>query len=274
MAEDMKSQSESNIKDKSQQKDDQKDKNKSKFQFDELQMYYGLDYKINEQIIIKQPTIGQIIEVGEKKLYSSIMPFVSNPTSYRLQLWDMGVDWNTISDFDLFAMLMQGVSTEISQLIFGGIDFQDFNQYNKTLESGDVIKVLYSPNQNIEIDEDTYIHIAEYLRMLFNIHPKVETTKGRTMKEWLIEEEREKLRLQKDEDPKSTLLPMISTYLNHPGTKYKKQELYNVGIYEFMDSIKRLQIYESTIALMHGMYSGMIDMKGMDQNALNFMRDD
>ena len=51
-------------------------------------------------------------------------------------------------------------------------------------------------------------------------------------------EEREKIRLQKDEEQRSTLLPMISTYLNHPGTKYKKQELYDVGIYEFMDSIK------------------------------------
>jgi hypothetical protein len=39
-----------------------------------------------------------------------------------------------------------------------------------------------------------------------------------------------------------------------------------------MDSVQRLQIYESTTALMKGMYSGMIDTKGLDKDALNFMR--
>ena len=39
-----------------------------------------------------------------------------------------------------------------------------------------------------------------------------------------------------------------------------------------MDSVQRLQIYENTVALMRGMYSGMIDIKGIDKEALNFMR--
>lgn len=251
----------------------EENKQKNKIEFDELQMFYGLDYKINEQIIITQPTIGQIVTIGEKQFYSSIMPFITNPTSYRLQLWDMDIDWNTISDFELFSMLIRGVSQDISQLLFKGINFQDFKVYNKQLENGDVVKVLYSQSQDILIDEDLYMHIAEYLRTLFNMHPKVEKTKGKTMKEWLIEEERDKLRLQKKEDQKSTLLPMISTYLNHPGTKYKKHELFDVGIYEFMDSIKRLQIYESTRALMQGMYSGMVSVKDLDKDALNFMRE-
>ena len=82
---------------------------KYNFQFDELQMYYGIDYKVNNDITIHIPTIGEIIEFGEKNMYSSIAPFVGNPTSYRLQLWDLGIDWNKISDFELFVMLAQGL---------------------------------------------------------------------------------------------------------------------------------------------------------------------
>ena len=62
--------------------------------------------------------------------------------------------------------------------------------------------------------------------------------------------------------------------LNHPGFKYKKDELKEVGIVEFMDSVKRLQTYESVTALMSGMYSGMLDTSKLNlKEELNWMRD-
>lgn len=243
--------------------------------FDKLQLYFAEPYIVNEYIKITQPTIGDIVKVGENSFYNTLYIFILNTTSYRLQLWDMGIDWNKISDYELFCMMLKSVDNNITKLIFSDIDFSDFDLYNKTLEDKTQVMTLYSQKQNIEIDEETYTHISQYLRTMFNIFPKVEKTKGKTMKEWLIEEERDKLRIQKDDNhSKSMLLPMISAYINHPGTKYKKNELRDIGIYEFMDSIQRLQIYESTIALMHGMYSGMIDTKSLNtEEALNFMRE-
>ena len=46
-----------------------------------------------------------------------------------------------------------------------------------------------------------------------------------------------------------------------------------VGIVEFMDSVQRLQIYESSTALMKGMYSGFLDTSKINKEELNFMRD-
>ena len=41
-----------------------------------------------------------------------------------------------------------------------------------------------------------------------------------------------------------------------------------------MDSVQRLQVYESTRALMSGMYSGMLDTSKMNLNKeLNWLRD-
>ena len=153
------------------------------------------------------------------------------------------------------------------------INFESFDLYHKKVEDGSQVLTLYSPEYQIEINENTYNHIAQYLRTMFNIFPKVEKAKGKTTKQWLIEEERDKLKVQKDDDTKSFLYPLVSTYVNHPGTKYKSNELCEIGIYEFMDSVQRMQIYESTIALMHGMYSGMIDTKEIHEESLNFMRD-
>ena len=70
------------------------------------------------------------------------------------------------------------------------------------------------------------------------------------------------------------MYPLISAMVNHPGFKYKKNELKEVGIVEFMDSVKRLQTYESVRALMSGMYSGMIDTSKLNlKEELNWMRD-
>ena len=260
---------------------DQKDKNtdsdnenKYKFEFDELQMYYGMDYKINDQITIKQPNIGEIIEFGEKKVYASIMPFVGNPTSYRLQLWDMGVDWNKISDFELFMMLVQGLKKEDTSLIFGDLDFSQLKPYTNTNDNS---LVLANETLTFIVDEYTYMHIREYIRMLFQQYPKVEKAKGKSTKLSIIDEERMKIfndQKNNKNSNKSMYLPLISALVNHPGFKYKKNELKECGIYEFMDSVKRLQLYESTRALMSGMYSGMIDTSKMDlSKELNWLRD-
>ena len=72
----------------------------------------------------------------------------------------------------------------------------------------------------------------------------------------------------------SFLLPLISSMVNHPGFKYKLQELKEVGIVQFMDSVKRLQLYENTTALMSGVYSGMLDSSKMNlSKELNWLKD-
>ena len=56
--------------------------------------------------------------------------------------------------------------------------------------------------------------------------------------------------------------------------KYKTNELKEVGIVQFMDSVKRLQTYESVTALMKGMYSGFIDTSKINmQTDLNWLKD-
>lgn len=245
------------------------------FEFDELKMYFGDDYQINDQITIHQPSIQEIIDFGEKKMYASIAPFTSNPTTYRLQLWDMGIDWNKISDFELFSMLVRGLTSDVTSLIFGGFDFSILKPFISQ-DTQSLVLADSDTNPKYIIDELLYLHIREYIRLMFDQYPKVEKAKGKLTKEMIIDEERMKLKAEskKEQVSQSFLLPLISSMVNHPGFKYKKNELREVKIVEFMDSVKRLQIYESTRALMSGMYSGMIDTSKMNLNKeLNWLRD-
>lgn len=245
---------------------------------DKLKLYFGEPYYIHtptgKDIMVKQPTIGDIMEFGEQEIYSVVNVFIANSTMFRLQLWNAGIDWNDISDYELFGMTYTTLTKDMTEFLFGDLDFSKFEKCTaRKPDSEEEYVTLYNFEDDIEIDEATHKNISEYIRFLFNIYPKVEKAKGKATKEALIWEDREKQEREKSKGFESNLLPMISACLNHPGFKYKKNELREVGIVEFMDSVQRLQIYESTTALLKGMYSGFCDTSKIPKENFNFMRE-
>lgn len=256
--------------------------------FNVLKAYYRKPYQVNDWLTITQPTVGQIIDMGEDKFYGMLYTFVGNTTMFRLRLWEAGIDWNKISDYELFAMLSAQALQKDTQILFGDVDFTRFvsTPIDKLNPDFDVSKeesednplyiesfVLYDISTDRTIDEDVYDDIVYYLRHLFNIYPKVQKAKGKTTKQWIIDEEMEKMKMSKKESFKSILFPLISSCLNHPGFKYKKDELWDIGIYEFMDSVQRIQVYEATTALLKGSYSGFVDTSKISKKEFDFMRD-
>jgi hypothetical protein len=72
--------------------------------FDKLRLFFNEPYIIDIEgcdgvIELVQPTIGDIIRLGEKRFYATLNVFTTNTTAFRLQLWEQGKDWNTISEF-------------------------------------------------------------------------------------------------------------------------------------------------------------------------------
>lgn len=252
----------------------QKKDKKQEYKFDPLKMYFREDYFV-KGIRIVQPTIGNILNIGESKFYSDLSPFLYNSTSIRVTLWDLPqrIDWCTVKDIEVFGMLKGMADTDNSaiRLLFPDyrIEHMQLIQFQNSEEQQ---FCLYDPENDFVLNESEYMEIAEYIRTLLNIHPKVEKAKGKTAKKWMIDEDRMNM-AQKEDKNSSTLLPLVSACVNHPGFKYKLQELRNVGIYEFMDSVQRLQIYESTHALLGGSYSGFADMSKIPKDQFNFMRE-
>lgn len=244
--------------------------------FDPLYIYFGDDYVINEKIKIHQPTIQDFITNKESNIYGVITPFITNTTGCRVQLWDMGIDWNKITNIELFSLMIKNIDYQYSKIIFGDIDFSTFQLYEKT-DKGEKQLTLYSPVMGLEIDEETRQKMCKYIQYAFYAFPpEEEFTSNKTLKQELINNDKQKnLAQRKEQKGKKgqNLLSMISFCLNHPGFKYKKNELREVCIAEFMDSVQRLQIYESTRALYEGMYSGFVDTSKLNKNEFNFMRD-
>ena len=253
-----------------------------KIEFDTLQMFCGEPYTIDLEdtpgkIVVYSPTIGDIINVGEQKFYQTLNVFVCNTTQYRAMLWDLHIDWNIFPDFYLFIMLLGQADKDVTKLLFGDLQFDKFKQtYKRKDEESPEELILWDDEDEIEINADVYNHFSQYLRAMFALNIEEKITEDDTLKSWYITKDKraiENAEKKKDKEKTSNLQVVISSLINHPGFKYKLSELKEVGVAEFYDSVKRLQVYEQSTALMKGMYSGFIDGSKLKPEDYNFMRE-
>lgn len=125
----------------------------------------------------------------------------------------------------------------------------------------------------ILIDEDDYYKIVTHLRAMHNLKRDDRIAGTNSCRRAFIEDAKMEYEARKNEPFKSNLLPMISTLVNMDGFKRNDANIWDMNIYAFMDSVKRIgKIRNSTLLLQSG-YSGFgIDLsKFKNKDELDFM---
>lgn len=235
---------------------------------DELSLYFRRDMVLND-IILKQPTIGDILDFGESRYFSMAKSLVTIPSDIKPELQDIGIDYEKISDFELFCMLTANLRKEDTYLLLGNTDL---GKYKLCLNNENGEKVLYNEETNSVIDRRIHMFLTKYICKLHGFKQKVEHAANQFTKKILIEDDRARKQLAKNKPYESYLLPKISSLINHPGFKYDSSSILNIGIYELRDSIERISAIQTAQALLHGAYSGMIDVSKIKQKELDWTR--
>lgn len=243
---------------------------KPQFQFDILRMYLGDDFQINSKITVHQPSIQEIADWGERRYFQMVNTLCAIPSDMKSMLYDVGIDWEEITDFEFFIMLTRHYPQSETSILFGDLDLSKMKICQNTENQQ---MVLYDVDNDIQIDMYCYQYMIEYIRRMHNITPSVEHAYNKRTKLALIEFERSQIAERNKNAPSSILQPMISALVNSSGFKYKINELRELKIMQFMDAVQRVQIIMSTEALMHGMYSGMVDTKHIDKKEFNWLRE-
>lgn len=239
-------------------------------EIDELRLYFGDDYIINEHITVRQPTIGEIVAMGEKDYYNMVFTLCAIPSDMKAVLFDMGIDYEAISDFELFMLLTKPLQQKDTKILLGDLDF---SAMQPAMDNQNGETVLADFSTGTVIDRHIYMLIVSYIRRMHGIKPKIEKAANQYTKKILIEENRENLKNVQNKPYQSNLKNLISAMVNHPGFKYKKNELREIGIVEFMDSVQRISVIQSADALLKGCYSGMIDTSKINKKDLNWLRE-
>ena len=235
---------------------------------DYLKLYFGDPYVVNQYITIYQPTIGEIIEYGEREYFSMIQNITAIPSEMKSTLWDSGLDWTQVTDFQLFMMLAQSMSQKQTKIILGDIDLQRMKIVENPQNGEPILK---DPVTGAIIDEWSHKIMSAYLCKLHNLTKKVEKAGNKFTKQVLIDEDRQKKEYSAKQPYKSFLVPLVSSIKVRQA--YTKDYVRNMGLYEFFDDVNRAQIIVSTDALLSGAYSGMMDTSKIPKSQFNWMRE-
>ncbi len=197
---------------------------------DPLKLYFGDPYVVNKYITIFQPTIGDIIEYGEREYYSMIQTLTAIPSEMKSTLWDAGIDWTQISDFQLFIMLAPSLSQKQTEIVLGDIDLQRMKLVENPQNGEPILK---DPISGAIIDELAYKTMSAYLCKLHNLTKKVEKAGNKFTKQVLIDEDRQKKEYGAKQPYKSFLMPLVSSIKVRQA--YTKDYIRNMGLKEFFD---------------------------------------
>ena len=239
---------------------------------DELKIYRGEDYVVSNYIKIHQPTLDEICDYGEREYYSMIYNITATPQSLKVQLWDMGIDYTTITPFELFYnILYKAYPKEKTSIIFGDLDFTRF-QVMQRKDDESILLYQVIDNQPVIIDEFTYNVIMDYLRQVHIIHKDEKIPANNTTKMILIEDDREEYEKNKNKEYHSQLKNMVSAMINSEGFKYNHYEVWNMKINAFMDSVKRISKIKNADLLLQSGYSGFgVNLKEVSNKQIDWL---
>lgn len=213
------------------------------------------------------PTVGEILE-DEEHYYSLVSSLTATPFQYMVQLDDMGIDFTQITDYQLFMMLFPSFAKTDISLLFGSLDLSDIsicqNSQNDSI-------VLYSPKNDIVIDELIYNNIVKYIRKINNLKRENRKPGNDEAKEFRIKLERKKQKRNANKPYEPYLEKMVIALVNRPEFKYNYEQVNNLNIYQFNKSFEQINTSINFDNTMIGVYAGTIDTsKIRDKSCLSW----
>lgn len=242
------------------------------FQVDELKLYLSEDIKIAHGIVLKCPKILDIAAYGENEYFSMAQTICSTPSSMMVALDDMKLNYMKVKDFELFMMLAQSLKPEVTSLLLGDLDLTKFKPrpYGETQE----IMLVYEGTENDEtpivINSIIYEVLVTYIRKMHGFKKEYRPAGNEHARKAMIRLARQDALIAKNKPRESFLRPVISAVKCRQG--YSVDYIKQMGIFELMDDLSRLNIIVQADAALGGMYSGFVDTKKMDKTVLNWTR--
>lgn len=230
---------------------------------------FGTDFSITSSIKIHMPTVREIIAYGEQKFYNIIYAFTSTSSNYKSQLDDEGIDWQVVSDYELFQRLFIGVQNEDLSILFGNLDL---NNFRLAIDNNTHEIVFLNDKTGIVIDRLVYECISDYICSAYHIEKIHEKAANNSTRLLMIEEARDNLLAERDKPYEPYLHGMVCAMANTTEFKGNYFEALDYPICIFMDCVKQVQKIKNFNNMMQGAYAGTVDLKKVPKSQLNWLK--
>lgn len=232
-----------------------------------VNLLYKTELPVNDHIQIRIPKVGEILE-DEDAYYGLVSMLTAMPIDYMVQLDDIGVDFTTINEYELFLTLFHAMRELDTSLIFGDLDLSAFvpsvNPQNSMI-------VLRSKATGAVIDRAIHGKIAEALRKIHALEQNNRKPGNKEARDYMISRAREKIRRRKGRTRHSNLEESIVALVNTEQFPYNFQTVLDLTIYQFNESVRQIIKKIDYDNRMHGVYAGTVNAKELRPDDLNWM---
>lgn len=244
------------------------------------------EIQVTPKIKLNIPTVGDILD-DEDEYYWMVNTIVRSPYSAMVELDDMGIDFTTITPFELFLMGARSFFSSDLTYVFGDT-FEKLRQILIDPEISDEFKweniliigprkengewCIYDAVDDIYIDKFVYEQIANNVRKV-NIMKKDNRRPGNdAAKSYLIEKERRYKRRHAKDKNNPYLETLVVALVNKQEFPYNYESVMDLSIYNFQRSLAQIQHTVNFDKVMIGVYAGTVDTSKLtDKSILNFI---
>lgn len=224
--------------------------------------------RINDNIVILIPTVGEILEFGESDYYALINSLTAMPIDMIAELDDVGVDFTKIDEYELFFILFNGLKEVDTSLVFGDLNLRAFSPaINKA--NGEL--VMFDDVNGIVIDRGIQHMISDTLRKIHHLTKNTKKPGNDAAKEYMIQRAKLKRRRKKRREKDSNLEQLIVGMVNTEEFKYRFDDVKDLSIYQFNESVRQVIKKIDFNNRMIGVYAGTVSAKDLSQDELTWL---
>jgi len=236
--------------------------------FDDSFLLRGKSFRVSDLVTVSNPRVGDIFDFGEEKYFSVVTAFIATPFDYKVQLTDMGYDYESMDKFEFLYPLIKSIRNDDSRILFGDIDFTQVS----IRERADNNELVLLYGDEVVMDTLSYALVSEFIRKI-NGFPlkKPEKYLNEHVKQYILDVERNKLRNPKKEQYKPVLLNIVSALVNSERNPYDYGSIMDISISQLHDSLSRVQKIQHYENVVDGMYHGTVSSKDVNMQDLNWL---
>lgn len=232
-----------------------------------INLLFKNEYKINDKISVAIPKVGDILD-NEDNYYNLLSIFTSMPIDMIALLDEVGIDFTTINEWELFLLFFGQIKDTDTSMILSGIDLSKF-EIGVNVNNGNV--ELHNDEDGIVIDRAIHEQIALVLRTIHHLEKNNRRPGNDEAKDYMIKRAREKARRHRNRKRKSQLEPLIVAMVNTEQYKYNFEGTRELSIYQFNESVRQVIRKTDYDNLMYGVYAGTINSKELSQDRFNWL---
>lgn len=232
-----------------------------------LNLLYKQEYAINDFIKVRIPTVGEILDC-EDEYYGMVSMLTAMPIDMMVQLDEIGVDFTTINEWDLFLLFFNTLKGRDTTLLFGDLDLGEFQI---AFAGKNNAAFIANKKTGVRIDRVVHGQIASTLRKIHHLEKNIRKPANGDAKEYMIRRAKEKMLRQKKRLSDSQLEGLIVALVNTEQFHYGFEGTRELSIYQFNESVRQVIKKIDFDNKMRGIYAGTVNAKDLSQDDLNWL---